>query len=63
MNGVSVKEQMTKIIQAQPDDSSYDEILKELIFALMIERGLEDSFAGRTISHQEMQRRMHAWQK
>ena len=45
----SVKEQMTKIIQEQPDDSSYDEILRELTFARMIERGLKDSKKDRTI--------------
>jgi hypothetical protein len=38
----SVKEQMVQIIQAKPDDSSFDEILRELAFARMIERGLED---------------------
>ena len=47
---------MTQIIQAQPDDSSYDEILKELLFALMVERGLQDSLVGRTISNEEMKR-------
>ena len=30
---LSAKEQMAKIIHEQPDDSSYDEILRELAFA------------------------------
>ncbi|MBL7177427.1 MAG: hypothetical protein ISS66_16510 [Desulfobacteraceae bacterium] len=59
----TVKEKMTVIIQNQPDDSSYDEILKELAFARMVERGLEDSRAGRTISNEEMGRRIRSWQK
>lgn len=59
----SVKEQMTKIIQEQPDDSSYDEILRELAFARMIERGLRDSKEGRTISNEDMERRIRTWQK
>jgi len=29
----SVKEEMTRIIQEQPDDSSFDEILRELALA------------------------------
>ncbi|HEY7493786.1 MAG TPA: hypothetical protein VIH59_22095 [Candidatus Tectomicrobia bacterium] len=45
---------MARIIQAQPEDSSYDEILRELAFARMIGRGLEDSRAQRTISDEEM---------
>jgi predicted transcriptional regulator len=63
MSTISVKEQMTKIIQAQPEDSSFPEILKELAFALMIDRGLQDSRAGRTISNDEMKQRIQAWQK
>ena len=59
----SVKEQMQKIIQEQPEDSSYDEILRELAFARMVERGLEDSKAGRTISNEEMRHRIKKWQK
>lgn len=59
----TAKEQMTRIIQEQPDDSSYDEILRELAFARMIERGLEDSKEGRTISNEDMERRIRVWQK
>ena len=39
---LSIKKQMTKIIEGQPEDSSYDEILRELAFARMVERGLVD---------------------
>lgn len=59
----TVKEKMTEIIQSQPDDSTYEEILRELAFGRMIERGLEDSRAGRTISNEEMERRIRTWQK
>ncbi len=58
-----VKRKMTKIIQSQPDDASYEEILKELAFERMIERGLEDSRKGRLISNEEMSRRIKKWQK
>ncbi len=56
------KEQMVKVIEAQPEDSSYDEILRELAFARMVDRGLADSDTGRTISNQEMQERIRSWQ-
>ena len=58
----SAKEQMVKIIQEQPDDNSYDEILRELAFARMVERGLADSDAHRTIDNEEMKRRIKTWQ-
>lgn len=59
----STKEQMIKLIQQQPDDSSYDEILRELAFARMIERGLADSDTNKTISNKEMKQRIRSWQK
>ena len=59
----SAKEQIAKILQDQPDDSSYDELLRELAFARMIEQGLADSDAGRTITHEEMGRRIKTWSR
>jgi predicted transcriptional regulator len=59
----SVKEQMKEIIDQQPDDSSFDEILRELAFARMVERGLADSDARRTFSHEEMGRRIKSWRR
>jgi hypothetical protein len=52
----SAKDQMIHLIQEHPDDSSYDELLRELAFARMVDRGLADSDAGRTIDHAEMKR-------
>ncbi|HBB88741.1 MAG TPA: hypothetical protein DC047_14110 [Blastocatellia bacterium] len=46
------------MLKRQPDDSSYDEIVRELAFDLMVQRGLKDSDDGRTISNDEMQRRI-----
>jgi predicted transcriptional regulator len=54
----SAKDQILQIIGDQPDDSSYDEILRELAFVRMVESGLSDSEAGRTVSHEEMGRRI-----
>ena len=55
---MTVKEKMKAVIEAQPDDSSYDEILRELAFERMVERGLADSRQGRVISNDEMGRRI-----
>ena len=57
----TAKEQMWRIIDAQPEDSSYEEILRELAFERMVERGLADSDQGRTISNEEMQERIRKW--
>ena len=55
------KEELTKLIEDQPEDSSGDEIVRELAFHLMVERGLADSDAGRVISNDEMARRIRSW--
>ena len=61
MAQVTAKQKMLQLVQDQPEDSSYDEIMRELAFARMIERGLEDAENGRTISHEEMQTRISSW--
>ena len=55
---ISPKKQITKIIKEQPEDSSYEEILRELAFARMVDRGLVDSKANRTIGNAEMKQRI-----
>jgi predicted transcriptional regulator len=57
------KEELIRLIEEQPDDSSVEEILRELAFAAMAERGIADSDAGRTISNDEMGRRIATWRK
>ena len=57
------KEELTKLIQEQPEDSSREEIVRELAFHVMVERGLADSDAGRVISNDEMERRIRSWQR
>ena len=59
----TAKEHISEIIKRQPEDSSYDEIVRELAFDLMVQRGLKDSDARRTISNEEMQHRIETWQK
>lgn len=58
-----VKERMNEVIHNQPEDATYEEILRELAFERMIEQGLNDSREGRTLSNQEMMHRIGAWRK
>ncbi|MBU2492180.1 MAG: hypothetical protein KJ571_06100 [Bacteroidetes bacterium] len=60
---MNVKEEMKSIINEQPDDSTYDQILRELAFRRMIERGLKNSKEGEKISNIEMKKRIKAWSK
>ncbi|WP_290649382.1 hypothetical protein [Aquisalimonas sp.] len=57
----TAKEQMARIIEAQSEDRSYEDIMRELALARMVDRGLEDSDADRSIGNQEMQERIRSW--
>jgi predicted transcriptional regulator len=56
------KEELRKLIEQQPEDSSYEELVRELAFDVMVRRGLQDSESGRTISNEEMRHRIRSWQ-
>ncbi len=58
----TAKDDLKQLLEQQPDDSSSEEIVRELAFHVMIQRGLADSEAGRTISNEEMGRRIRSWQ-
>ena len=60
---LSAKQQVIQILEELPEDSSFDELLRELAFARMIERGLADADSGRTISHEEMKQQIDSWAK
>jgi len=59
---MAAKEMTRQLLEAQADDASYDEILRELAFGRMANRGLSDARNGRVISDEEMAKRIDRWQ-
>ncbi|MBI1325596.1 hypothetical protein GC170_20730 [bacterium] len=59
----NAKQLMVEILSRQPDDSTYDALLRELAYARMIHRGLRDSDAGRTMSEEEARKRVESWRR
>lgn len=59
----TAKQRALQVVDELPEDSSYEDIPRELAFERMIERGLADAKAGRTISSEEMKRRIESWDK
>ena len=49
----TAKETMAEILARQPDDSSYDALLRELAYARMVRRGLDDCDSGKVVSNQD----------
>nr|VFJ64096.1 MAG: hypothetical protein BECKFW1821C_GA0114237_100534 [Candidatus Kentron sp. FW] len=54
----TAKELVRDVVEGQPDDASYEEIIRELAFERMIERGLNDVRASRVIGNDEMRERI-----
>lgn len=59
----TAKDELMTLLEQQPEDSSSEELVREIAFHVMIQRGLADSGAGRTISNEEMGRRIRSWGK
>jgi hypothetical protein len=59
----SAREEMARLVQAQPADSSREEIVRELAFHVMVENGVADSDAKRVFSNADMAHRIRSWRK
>lgn len=59
----SAKAQMIAILGDQPDNSSFDDLLRELAFNRMVIRGLAQVEEGLTIGTDELRRRIKTWQR
>ena len=57
----TAKEMVREIVEVQPDDASYEEIMKALTFDRMIVRGMKDVRANRIIDDKELARRIRLW--
>ena len=55
MPASSAKTEARRLVDALPDDATWNDVMYRLYVRQSIERGLEDSDAGRTVSHDEVQ--------
>ncbi len=59
----TAKDQIKQVLESQPEDSSYDEILRELAFKRMVNKGISDVKNGNVISNEDMGEKIKEWQK
>ena len=52
-----VKSEIVRAVQDLPDDATVEDAIERLYFLAKVERGLEQSEAGETISHEEIKAR------
>ncbi|MEM7351701.1 MAG: hypothetical protein AAF657_12970 [Acidobacteriota bacterium] len=58
----SAKHQILDLVREMPDKNSYDEILRELAFVRMVDRGLVDAGRNRVIDSTALKERFRSWQ-
>jgi len=61
MKMTTAKDELRVILNEQPDDSTSEELVRELAFHIMVQRGLVDVDAGRVISNKQMKHRILSW--
>lgn len=54
-------EEVRKMLDRLPDDSSFEDIQYHIYVREKIERGLKDIAQGRVLSQEEVERRMAKW--
>ena len=59
----TAKEEIARLVQEQPAVASREEIVRELAFHVMVEKGLADSDARRVVSNEDMAQRIRTWRR
>ena len=54
----TVKQSAIKAIQDLPENSSYEDIMEKLFFMEKVESGLKEIEEGKTISHEDVKKRL-----
>lgn len=57
----TAKEEVRKLLEQLPDDSSFEDIQYHIYVREKIERGLQEVKEGRVLSQEEVERRMSKW--
>jgi predicted transcriptional regulator len=57
METPQVKSEIVRAVQDLPDDATVEDAIERLYFLAKVERGLEQSESGETISHEEIKAR------
>ena len=59
----TTKQDMLDLLESLPDDVSVDDVMYALYIRSSIDKGLDDSKAGRTVSNEEVMRELAKWRQ
>jgi hypothetical protein len=57
----TAKDEVQEILKGLPDDATLEDIQYRIYIRQKIDRGLKDLDEGRTVSHEEMKKRVSSW--
>jgi predicted transcriptional regulator len=57
MPTTGLKQKMMETVEQLPDDATVEDAMDRLYFLAKIERGLKESEAGQTVSHEDVKKR------
>jgi predicted transcriptional regulator len=57
------KQKAISVIERMPDTATSADILDELYFMEQVDRGMQDVIEGRTLTHDELKKRIADWRK
>ena len=57
MQTTNIKQTAHQLVDRLPDDTTWDEVIYEMVVRRSIERGIADSEAGRVYSHEDVLRK------
>ena len=57
----TAKDEVRKLLEQIPDDSSFEDIQYHIYVREKIQRGMDDLKAGQTVTQEEIEKRMARW--
>ncbi|MGH9366990.1 MAG: hypothetical protein ACRD3M_04870 [Thermoanaerobaculia bacterium] len=58
---MSAKEEVLELVKKLPDNASLEDIQYHLYIRQKVEKGLREAEAGKTLSQEEIERRLEKW--
>ncbi|MGE3984189.1 MAG: hypothetical protein AB7G38_08470 [Dehalococcoidia bacterium] len=58
---MTTKEAMIEVIKQLPEDASVEDAIEKLYFLRSLERGLDQIRQGKTVSNEEVMKRIEKW--
>lgn len=61
MNKNKLKESVIDLLDKLPEESTYEDIIAEIYFKKQVEEGIEQLDDGKTLSHEEVKKKLDKW--